>query len=183
MSQWRALRDEFGDELHRLDSRGDQFFAKAGCVDCGTTDGARYRCQECLHGHMLCAGCTCFRHRLIPFHQIEVLTRPLTPRLDATHDFLRCGRPVGSLVRRCTSSARCCELVIPEAVPATTQDSELRFLPFSTRTACTACGSHSVAAPVGLNVGDNLCGVDSGLPQHTIRRRSPPSTYYASSTR
>jgi hypothetical protein len=72
MSQWRELCDEFGDELHRLNSRGDAYLRDPRCVHCGTATHVSFRCTDCCYGHMLCSSCICVRHNRLPFHQIEV---------------------------------------------------------------------------------------------------------------
>jgi hypothetical protein len=71
-AQWKALRDAFGEELHRHDSRGSTYLANARCRDCGTQDGVCHRCTECMYGDLLCVSCLITRHRYQPFHHVEV---------------------------------------------------------------------------------------------------------------
>jgi hypothetical protein len=72
MNRWRALRDEFGDELHRLDSRGNVYLADPCCAMCGSQTSASFRCMDCCFGRILCSQCMCMSHRYTPFHNIEV---------------------------------------------------------------------------------------------------------------
>jgi hypothetical protein len=80
MNKWRALRDEFGDELHRLDSRGDMYLKNASCAICHTRSGVSVRCMDCSFGRMLCSSCMCTSHRFTPFHHIEVRFATLVNR-------------------------------------------------------------------------------------------------------
>jgi hypothetical protein len=74
MSNWRDLRDQYGNELHRLNSRGPTFLADGCCSSCHTTTNVLFRCSECSYGRMLCASCMRVAHQHLPFHHIEVCT-------------------------------------------------------------------------------------------------------------
>jgi hypothetical protein len=72
MSDWKALRDMYGAELHRLDSRGSGFVADPSCVECSRHDNVRFRCMDCLSNDMLCSTCTLNIHDCLPLHHIQV---------------------------------------------------------------------------------------------------------------
>jgi hypothetical protein len=74
MQIWRALRDEFGQEMHGLDGRGDAFHRGGGkCASCASTsDDVIYRCQDCMYGDVICRSCMFDRHDHLPLHAIEV---------------------------------------------------------------------------------------------------------------
>jgi hypothetical protein len=76
MSDWKALRDVFGAELHRLDSRGPGFLADPSCVECGKHDDVRYRCMECHGDDMVCSSCMLSIHDRSPLHHIQVSRWP-----------------------------------------------------------------------------------------------------------
>lgn len=69
-------RNRYLDEIIRSEGRGD-FAQDRRCPDCisrRNTDvsAAQYRCQDCFLPDLTCAGCFIRRHRLNPFHNVEV---------------------------------------------------------------------------------------------------------------
>jgi hypothetical protein len=117
LERWRELRDDFGLELHRLDSRGDAFHHVAACAGCGRLDGVVYCCEECMHGDMLCRDCVLTRHDRLPLHLIEVCVI-FRSGVSRTNVARRCGRMDGSAARRSTLSVYMSLLATPAARPA-----------------------------------------------------------------
>lgn len=74
---WKEnARDRYLDELIRRDGRGD-FAQDPQCPDCisrGDKEpaSATYRCQDCFLPDLTCSKCFVRRHRLNPFHNVEV---------------------------------------------------------------------------------------------------------------
>lgn len=72
MKTWMAHRDEYLDELLRLDGRG---FSKhySYCGGCKAPDPT-YRCksQTCLGPSLFCQRCIVDKHLALPCHLIEV---------------------------------------------------------------------------------------------------------------
>ena len=71
-------RDQYLDEMIRWDGRGDYYSNGISlCPDCvgrkSTSPGqADHRCRECYSPVLTCKACCIRRHRLEPFHWIEV---------------------------------------------------------------------------------------------------------------
>ncbi|KAI5894719.1 uncharacterized protein SCHCODRAFT_02598112 [Schizophyllum commune H4-8] len=72
MQAWLKHRDEYLDELLRLEGRGDEAHYSS-CGSCGTKDGVAYRCkgQECQGYQMFCKACTLSNHQYQLLHWIE----------------------------------------------------------------------------------------------------------------
>lgn len=74
LAAWMPLRDEYLDEVLRLEGRG-RFGRSLMCGLCGE-DAAEYRCCECVGGRLLCKACTLATHALLPLHRIQVTRLP-----------------------------------------------------------------------------------------------------------
>jgi len=79
--------DPYLDELIRWDGRGD-FYSDglAKCPDCvsywlESPGNADHRCMECCVPILTCGDCCLRRHRMEPFHKIEVCTILILPSL------------------------------------------------------------------------------------------------------
>jgi hypothetical protein len=81
LKQWIPLRDEYLDELLRLEGRGE--FTSPTCPSCvhdafdvfddsSTPSPPSIRCQDCFTGELLCEKCCVRLHRQHPLHVIEV---------------------------------------------------------------------------------------------------------------
>jgi hypothetical protein len=71
LREWLAFRDEFFDELHRIDGRGD-YRETTACYNCNKEPGL-YRCRDCFGFCLLhCKGCLVMRHKHLPLHRVEV---------------------------------------------------------------------------------------------------------------
>ncbi|KAJ7886289.1 hypothetical protein B0H13DRAFT_2342938 [Mycena leptocephala] len=70
--QWVRLdRENFLDEIIRLDGRGEYINQNECARDgCHATD-VRYRCRDCLHPCLYCAQCVVAIHTGMPLHHIE----------------------------------------------------------------------------------------------------------------
>ncbi len=74
---WKVhARDTYLDELLRQDGRGD-FATENLCPDCLSRSSANpapaeYRCHDCFLPDLTCSACFICRHRLNPFHNVEV---------------------------------------------------------------------------------------------------------------
>ena len=74
---WKAnSRDLYLDELLRWEGRGD-FIRDQHCPDCisrGSTEPSapEFRCRDCFLPDLTCKICFIRRHRLNPFHTVEV---------------------------------------------------------------------------------------------------------------
>ncbi|KAK7018251.1 CxC2 domain-containing protein [Favolaschia claudopus] len=68
---WVGLRDEYLDEMLRLEGRGDAEIY-AACASCGEAD-PRYRCenQTCYGPGMFCKSCVVEQHQVLPTHWIQ----------------------------------------------------------------------------------------------------------------
>lgn len=66
---WLEHRDEFLQELLRLEGRGD--YIDETCAICRKESGV-YRCQSCMGKQLLCKGCVVQNHLFNPLHIIEV---------------------------------------------------------------------------------------------------------------
>ena len=69
-------RDLYLDEVVRSEGRGD-FARDDRCPDClsrGVKDinRAEYRCRDCFLPDLTCSACLIRRHRLNPFHNVDV---------------------------------------------------------------------------------------------------------------
>jgi hypothetical protein len=182
MSQWRELRDEFGDELHRLDSRGEAYLQDARCIQCGTSSHVSFRCTECCYGHMLCSSCICVCHTRLPFHQIQVWF-DLLKAADFTDRFIRSGQTVASFARRYSTSAMFFQWVTPTARLAILLRLDLPSSRSSILTASTACAYPTAGASREPTIGVSSCAVDCGPPLHNSPRLWRPSTFCDTSRR
>lgn len=74
MAAWIPFRDEYLDEMLRLEGRGDARLYKTCSICREEAAEAEYRCaeQECSGGGLMCKQCTLLTHRLMPLHWIEV---------------------------------------------------------------------------------------------------------------
>jgi hypothetical protein len=74
---WKELhRQDYLDEVLRWAGRADFRTAKS-CADClarsvENPGPALYRCRECFLADLVCSSCCVKRHRMHPFHRIEV---------------------------------------------------------------------------------------------------------------
>jgi hypothetical protein len=73
MEQYRTI---YLDEILRHEGRGDYIHQEI-CPDCfslneETPGGAEYRCKDCFLRDLVCQACCVRRHRVNPFHRIEV---------------------------------------------------------------------------------------------------------------
>lgn len=69
-------RNRYLDEMIRSEGRGD-FARDQRCPDCVSrgykeASAAQFRCQDCFLPDLTCAQCFIRRHRLNPFHNVEV---------------------------------------------------------------------------------------------------------------
>lgn len=76
-------RQTYLDEMMRWEGRGD-FRGTASCPECvlrkKESQGAPvYRCLECFMPDLVCQACCVSRHRVNPFHRVEVTVTPLSP--------------------------------------------------------------------------------------------------------
>jgi hypothetical protein len=69
---WVGHRDEYLDEMLRLEGRGDREIYST-CGGCGEANPA-YRCenQACYGTEMFCRHCVVLRHQVLPTHWIQV---------------------------------------------------------------------------------------------------------------
>lgn len=76
---WKEqYRQSYLEEECRWEGRGD-FMHSTACPDCMARrlvqpNKAEYRCRDCLLPDLLCQACCVKRHRLHPFHRIQVST-------------------------------------------------------------------------------------------------------------
>lgn len=72
LSAWIPFRDEYLDEMLRLEGRGGQRFHER-CFMC-LESGPEFRCMdhECSGGGMMCKRCILATHKRLPLHWIEV---------------------------------------------------------------------------------------------------------------
>ena len=68
LASWVLHRDEYLDELMRLEGRGRYEHLCAGC----NTPFPNFRCKDCIHGALWCQACLVKRHSQSPLHVIEV---------------------------------------------------------------------------------------------------------------
>ena len=76
LKNWIPLRDEYLNELLRLEGRGDPTTVK--CPTCDADPAVAepiFRCRDCLFPHPRCSGCLLTAHAHHPFHRIEVRPR------------------------------------------------------------------------------------------------------------
>lgn len=72
LSAWIPFRDEYLDEMLRLEGRGGSQ-RSAMCFLCRTEANPEFRCAEgCCGGGMTCRECTLSSHKRLPLHWIEV---------------------------------------------------------------------------------------------------------------
>ncbi|TDL14888.1 hypothetical protein BD410DRAFT_704248, partial [Rickenella mellea] len=69
--EWTRQRDEYLDEMIRLDGLGSDS-APLSCAYCGLE--GRCRCLDCFNSRIMCDGCARSKHKHNPFHRIEVWT-------------------------------------------------------------------------------------------------------------
>ncbi|KAJ7608898.1 hypothetical protein DFH06DRAFT_929636, partial [Mycena polygramma] len=102
--EWRPLRDEYLEELIRLDGRGE--FENENCPSCHSKK-AEFRCRMCFGQQLYCADCTVQRHAENPLHVIDrwggafftrVSLRSLGLRIRVGHVCLRPHRSNGFVV-------------------------------------------------------------------------------------
>ena len=84
MVLWKeGFRDLYLDELIRWEGRGDSWRSGgAQCTDCIARKAlipaeGKFRCGDCFFPHMLCKECCIRRHRMLPFHLIQVRDIPI----------------------------------------------------------------------------------------------------------
>ena len=71
LQEWLSFHDDFFDELHRIDGRGD-YRVTSTCYECKKEPGL-YRCRDCFGLCFLhCKECLVRRHLYLPLHRIEV---------------------------------------------------------------------------------------------------------------
>ena len=76
-----ALRDEYLDEVLRLEGRG--FFGRAThCPTCGV-GVPEYQCLDCLGGQLFCKTCVLDMHARLPLHRLQVGAAWKRMRCDA----------------------------------------------------------------------------------------------------
>ncbi|KAI0038982.1 hypothetical protein FA95DRAFT_1585382 [Auriscalpium vulgare] len=68
---WIPLRDEYLDEVLRLEGRGACFGAVRCSGGCSGEEEATIRCRDCFGGGMACVGCAVKSHALHPLHRVE----------------------------------------------------------------------------------------------------------------
>ncbi|KAJ6487385.1 hypothetical protein C8R47DRAFT_1177491 [Mycena vitilis] len=74
--QWaRINREDYLDELVRLDGRGD-YMHQTGCAGGNGCESPKwkFRCRDCLHGAFYCKKCIAKVHQQTPLHHIEKWT-------------------------------------------------------------------------------------------------------------
>ncbi|KZT31902.1 hypothetical protein SISSUDRAFT_994602, partial [Sistotremastrum suecicum HHB10207 ss-3] len=72
MDDWSLLRDEYLQELLRLDGLAELQSASAHtCLVCGSTSTSLHKCEDCRAGVISCTDCIISAHRLNPFHRIS----------------------------------------------------------------------------------------------------------------
>ncbi|TDL15288.1 hypothetical protein BD410DRAFT_732930, partial [Rickenella mellea] len=69
--EWTRQRDEYLDELLRLDGLGS-YPSPMSCRSCGQE--GLCRCLDCFDGPILCKSCMCSKHPLNPLHRVELWT-------------------------------------------------------------------------------------------------------------
>ncbi|KAJ7025446.1 hypothetical protein C8F04DRAFT_1212864 [Mycena alexandri] len=71
LKAWLPLRDEYLDEMLRLEGRGS-LIARSVCAACGSEDPT-FRCvhQTCMGPEMFCAVCIVDKHAFLPTHLVE----------------------------------------------------------------------------------------------------------------
>lgn len=72
LSAWIPFRDEYLDEMLRLEGRGGPLLSEV-CFLCRAATNPEFRCAEdCCGGGMTCRECTLASHKRLPLHWIEV---------------------------------------------------------------------------------------------------------------
>ncbi|TDL13355.1 hypothetical protein BD410DRAFT_699418, partial [Rickenella mellea] len=66
LKAWKSHRDEYLDELHRLEGRGDAAHLHS-CPKCGVRPG-KIRCEDCFGEELLCETCCVHTHQSNPLH-------------------------------------------------------------------------------------------------------------------
>ncbi|KAJ7026606.1 hypothetical protein C8F04DRAFT_966262 [Mycena alexandri] len=71
LKAWIEYRDEYLDEMLRLEGRGG-FVERANCASCGVVD-PMFRCahQLCMGPEMFCEACIVQKHAFLPTHVVE----------------------------------------------------------------------------------------------------------------
>lgn len=74
LAAWIPFRDEYLDEMLRLEGRGDPRLHNVCCVCRVVSVVPEYRCaeQECSGGGLMCKSCVLSAHKLLPLHWVEV---------------------------------------------------------------------------------------------------------------
>ena len=170
MTTWLEYRQEYLDELLRLEGRGlNAAEAREGpsCADCKAQEGT-YRCVECFGRELVCEGCCISRHRRLPLHRIEVnfkLTVLARTNLDACCSI---GKGRISSRRHCGTSGFEFNSVINLATFA--QAGNPAHLSSSTPTASTRSTFSSVAVGPMSNIASNF-SARPGIRLRLLSRR------------
>jgi hypothetical protein len=69
MQEWQEHRDAYLQEMLRHDGR--EGLEETTCAECGETGD--YSCYDCAYRLHYCQNCLIDRHRLMPFHRIQVI--------------------------------------------------------------------------------------------------------------
>lgn len=73
LTQWMPYRDEYLDEMVRLEGRGE--YGNSVCSTCKSdveSAPPEYRCRDCFHPELQCRDCILVSHARAPFDRIEV---------------------------------------------------------------------------------------------------------------
>ncbi|TDL23120.1 hypothetical protein BD410DRAFT_721379 [Rickenella mellea] len=73
MREWVPLRDEYLQELLRLEGGGDCSLFKCSKCSCRLTipGASPFRCDDCFNGVVTCSGCCLKAHEQLPLHRIK----------------------------------------------------------------------------------------------------------------
>ncbi|KAI0039084.1 hypothetical protein FA95DRAFT_1657962 [Auriscalpium vulgare] len=95
---WIPLRDEYLDEVLRLEGRGPYATANQ-CPRCTTDADPSIRCSDCVGGELLCVPCILKLHSRNPLHRVEKWNRTAFERVSLASLGLRIqlGHPPGTV--------------------------------------------------------------------------------------
>lgn len=72
LALWKVHRDEYLEELIRLEGRGDLLRRCPTCPPDGESGRPQYRCRDCFATDLVCLACCLSAHRDRPLDIIEV---------------------------------------------------------------------------------------------------------------
>lgn len=94
VNSWLPLREAYLKELMSHEGRG--YDPPERCPDCSVSP-AIYQCKGCFGRELVCKDCIVKRHKLLPFHRIQVKCISLNVELESTdNNFSDCQQWNGS---------------------------------------------------------------------------------------